>query len=189
MKTLGIFGTWRASPGSALYQQAYLLGRAAAETEFVLVTGGYSGVMEAASRGAYDTGGVAIGITCPELDAQLRPNSYLKEVIQESDLAQRTARCIAMSDKMVFFPGRTGTAAELTVALDLVSKGLKQSPLILWGPFWEPLLNALSQSNSNLEWPFDDANLKDFYTVAYGVSEALSCPTTLGFDRPGSEAR
>lgn len=174
VKSVGVFGTWRASAGSALYQQAYELGRAAAESGLIVVTGGYSGVMEAASRGAFDRGGTAIGVVCPELNAQLSPNPYLTEVIQERNLLRRTARCLEMSEMMVFFPGRTGTAGELMLALDLVSKGVKEPPLILWGSFWETFLEALSESNSTLQLPSDGENMRILYKVVHEPSEALT---------------
>lgn len=173
-KSVGVFGTWRAPVGSALYQQAYALGRAAAGSGLVVVTGGYSGVMEAAARGACEVGGVAIGVVCPELDAQLRANVYLTEVVRESSLLRRAARCLELSESMVFFPGRTGTAGELMLALDLVSKRVKVPPLVLWGAFWETFLAALGESNATLPLPSDGESVKDLYEVVHAPAEAIA---------------
>jgi hypothetical protein len=174
VKSIGVFGTWRAPVGSALYQQAYELGRAAAGNGLVVVTGGYSGIMEAAARGAFEAGGVAVGVVCPELDAQLSANSYLTEVVRESNLLRRAARCLEMSERMVFFPGRTGTAGELTLALDLVSKRAKEPPLVLWGAFWEAFVAALCTSNEMLQLPSDGESVKHLYKVACGPAEVLA---------------
>ena len=61
-----IFGGSQAKPGDPVYQEAYLLGSLLANAGHTIQTGGYIGVMEAASRGAAENGGHVIGMTCEE---------------------------------------------------------------------------------------------------------------------------
>src|SRR5262249_13771589 len=53
-------------------------GRAVAERGAVLLTGGRSGVMEAASRGARDAGGLTIGVLPGAGAAESPPNAYVE---------------------------------------------------------------------------------------------------------------
>ena len=58
-----VFGSSRPREDHADYEQARLLGRALAEAGFAVCSGGYGGVMEAASRGAKEAGGKTYGVT------------------------------------------------------------------------------------------------------------------------------
>ncbi|HOJ28319.1 MAG TPA: hypothetical protein PL059_04540, partial [Spirochaetota bacterium] len=44
------------------YDTAYAIGSFVAKNGWVLITGGRTGVMEAASKGAHDHGGIVVGI-------------------------------------------------------------------------------------------------------------------------------
>ena len=61
-KIVTIFGGSRCGENSPEYQQAKELGGRLAEAGFTICTGGYLGVMEAASRGAREKGGRVFGI-------------------------------------------------------------------------------------------------------------------------------
>ena len=50
-KVISVFGSSRPRPGDAEYADAQSLGTELARKGFVVCTGGYGGVMEAASRG------------------------------------------------------------------------------------------------------------------------------------------
>ncbi|HXF43110.1 MAG TPA: hypothetical protein VNK26_05165, partial [Pyrinomonadaceae bacterium] len=61
-KIVTIFGGSRCNADSEEYKEARKLGRLLAEAGFTICTGGYLGVMEAASRGAREAGGRVLGI-------------------------------------------------------------------------------------------------------------------------------
>ena len=61
-KIVTIFGGSRCNEKSPEYQEAKELGARLAEAGFTICTGGYLGVMEAASRGAREKGGRVFGI-------------------------------------------------------------------------------------------------------------------------------
>src|SRR5262247_4523439 len=62
-RIITVFGSSRPREDHADYEEARLLGRALAETGFAVCSGGYGGVMEAASRGAKEAGGKTYGVT------------------------------------------------------------------------------------------------------------------------------
>ena len=61
-KIVTIFGGSRCTEGTPEYREARALGARLAEAGFTICTGGYLGVMEAASRGARENGGRVFGI-------------------------------------------------------------------------------------------------------------------------------
>lgn len=150
---VGVFGTWRAQPGDAIYTRAEELGRALAVAGHAVLTGGYAGVMEAANRGATEAGGRSIGITCPEIDRLLPVNRWVKEHIQEADLLARLAACFRMIGGAVFLPGRSGTITELTLALEMREKGLLGHPVYLTCDYWDNLLLTYKDLNCALAYP------------------------------------
>ena len=63
LRIISVFGSSRPREGETDYEEARALGRALAERGFAVCTGGYGGVMEAASRGAKEAGGRTLAIT------------------------------------------------------------------------------------------------------------------------------
>jgi uncharacterized protein (TIGR00725 family) len=165
---VGIFGTWRALPGDSVYTTAREIGGSLASEGHRVLSGGYSGVMEAASRGAYDKGGTPIGVTCPELDDLLAVNRWVGERIRTTDLLDRLGTCMRMCEAALFFPGRAGTAAELAVASELREKGRLKLPLMLVGPFWTPLLEVQAGLNVQLPYPLSQEHSTSYVVVHSG---------------------
>jgi uncharacterized protein (TIGR00725 family) len=60
-KIVTVFGSSRPIVGNADYEEARALGKALAERGLAVCSGGYSGVMEAVSRGAKDAGEKRMG--------------------------------------------------------------------------------------------------------------------------------
>lgn len=162
---VGVFGTWRAPEDSLLYRQAWDVGRVAATAGGTVLTGAYSGIMEAAVRGAKEAGGKTLGYSWKELDAELSPNGYLDSLECFDSAAARLARLMEDSDVCVFFPGRTGTVAELALAVELRSKGRKRSPLVLWGDHWHCFFDFLHRANGNLDFPSDVSAPELYVTI------------------------
>ena len=150
---VAVFGTWRALPGSEIYANAEAVGRGFAELGGVVVTGGYSGVMEAAARGAKSVMGETAGYTCSRLDAELSVNQYIDRIVHSETLSERTARLVNDSDICIVLPGRLGTLAELTVALEARAKGEKEWPVLLLGPHWMGFFDWMKRSFSDLSVP------------------------------------
>lgn len=140
---IAVFGSADAEPGEILWQRAYDLGVEIARRGLATVTGGYGGVMEAASKGARDSGGEAIGVTCRIFRGRT-PNPFLSLEIEEEDLFSRTDRLIALSRGFVVLGGASGTLAELALLWAQTRAGQLQAPIVLWDAVWEKMAEDLA---------------------------------------------
>ena len=112
--------------------------------DYVIVTGGGPGIMEAANRGAWDAGGKSIGLNIT-LPMEQFPNPYITPSLcfQFHYFALRKMHFMLRAKAMVAFPGGYGTMDELFEALTLVQTGKVQSlPVILFGKeFWSRVVD------------------------------------------------
>lgn len=133
-----IFGSARLPQDNKHCRAAHDLGRMLAENKHTVITGGGPGIMEAASRGAYEVGGKSIGFNIT-LKHEQHPNPYLTDCITfEYFFARKVA--LAMAAKVfVFFPGGFGTMDELSEILCLMQEGkMPVMPVFLVGTgFWK----------------------------------------------------
>ncbi|MEP6957534.1 MAG: TIGR00730 family Rossman fold protein [Nitrospirota bacterium] len=112
--------------------------------DYVVITGGGPGIMEAANRGAADVRAKSIGlnITLPHEQA---PNSYITPELcfQFRYFAIRKMHFLIRAKALVAFPGGFGTLDELFETLTLVQTGKAQSVVIVLvgRAFWERLVN------------------------------------------------
>jgi len=136
---------------SSYYDEAREFGRLVSEDckenngrEFVIVTGGGPGIMEAANRGAYDVGAKSVGLNIT-LPMEQEPNQYISPELcyQFHYFAIRKMHFLMRAKALVAFPGGYGTMDELFEALTLVQVGKTQPlPIILFGEkFWRKLVN------------------------------------------------
>ena len=96
------------------YQIAYKVGFELAKSGAVLLTGGLGGVMEAASRGATEGGGFAIGII-PQ-DDKAKSNPYCDAVIATGIGYARDFVTANSADAVIVVGGGAGTLIELCAA-------------------------------------------------------------------------
>ena len=105
--------------GSSADEQTLALaesvGKTIAAQGGVLVCGGMGGVMEAAARGAKETGGVTVGIL-PTYNAK-SGNPYIDIAIPTGMGHGRNMLVVAAGDIVVALPGSQGTHSEVTYAL------------------------------------------------------------------------
>ncbi len=141
---VAVFGSSEPVPDSLLYQEARETGRMLAERGYIVLTGGYSGVMEGASRGAMEAGGHTVGVLC-DIFTRRTANEYVQESIPTADLLERTRILIEKSAACVILHGKAGTLAELTFTWALHRAGcLPDRPVILLGEGWPGFLDSLS---------------------------------------------
>ncbi len=114
------------------------------QCDFVIVTGGGPGIMEAANRGAFDVGAKSIGLNIT-LPREQQPNPYITPELcfQFRYFAIRKMHFLLRAKALVIFPGGFGTLDELFEALTLVqTKKMPPLPIVLFGrEFWEKVLN------------------------------------------------
>jgi hypothetical protein len=112
--------------------------------DYVVMTGGGPGIMEAANRGAYevDAKSVGLNITLPE---EQFPNPYISPGLcfQFHYFALRKMHFLLRAKALVIFPGGFGTLDELFDALTLKQVGRMQDiPIILFGrEYWKQVIN------------------------------------------------
>lgn len=138
-----VFGSSRAIPTDPVYEEAMRLGRLLAEGGYEVCTGGYSGLMEAVSRGAAEAGGRVVGVTVKSWASRIRPNAWLGEEIAAEHLFERLLR-LTESDAYVALPGGLGTLGEVALAWNLFqTESIAVRPLILVGGLWPRLVTCL----------------------------------------------
>jgi uncharacterized protein (TIGR00730 family) len=180
MTCVTIFGGSRVEPGSDDYLAAEQLGRALAECGFSVVTGGYSGTMEAVSRGAKDAGGHVIGVTVEVIARNFErlPNSFLDQEVRTAALLERIDKMIELGEAYVVLPGGAGTLVELGVVWNLALLGaLQNKPIIVVGPGWERVLQMMTRELHAIDHDLS------FLRFARDVDEAVSLLVkSLSFD-------
>jgi uncharacterized protein (TIGR00725 family) len=140
-----IFGGSKCRDTDPEYAEALRVGALLADTGFTVCTGGYAGVMEAASRGAHERGGRVIGITMNQFKSE--PNRYLTEKVPSEHFYERLQRLITQSVGYIALRGGMGTVTEISLVWNkLQTRVLEPRPLVLLGDCWPPVVKA-SQSN------------------------------------------
>jgi hypothetical protein len=165
---VAVFGAAAADTDAPLYERARSVGRALAERGLAVVTGGYGGVMEAASRGAREAGGEAIGVTCSVFRGRV-PNPYLSLEIEEPDLCARTGRLIHLARGFVVLEGNAGTLAELATLWAYARANVLPGPIALWDEAWARIVDDLQRAERL------DARAARQTRVAASLAEAVSC--------------
>ena len=112
--------------------------------EYVVVTGGGPGIMEAGNRGAADVGAKSIGLNI-DLPFEQEPNPYITPNLcfQFRYFALRKMHFLYRAKALVVFPGGFGTMDELFETLTLLQTGKARgiSVVLIGKTFWEDLIN------------------------------------------------
>ncbi len=129
-KTIAVYGSSAISQDSHEAQQAEQLGKLLTEAQFKICNGGYTGVMEACSRGAHSVNGQITGVICAAFTKR-SPNPYLTDTINTNDLIERITTLMRLADAYIVLDGSIGTMAELLLAWNLVVTGWDKPVLIV----------------------------------------------------------
>jgi uncharacterized protein (TIGR00725 family) len=185
---ISVFGSSHPAEGSPPYAVAMDLGRRLARKGHTVLTGGYSGTMEAVSRGAAEAGGHVIGVTCGEVErSYLRiANPWVQEEWKKETLLERLMALIFSCDAAMALPGGPGTLTEIALTWNLmIVGGISRRPLILIGQEWATLFHEFFEMHSEyvppnrrelLLFAADSATAVGLLTAAKGPIRAEGAP-------------
>lgn len=143
-----IFGGSSPLPESKEYLFAYELGKTLGKNGYTILTGGYMGTMEASSKGAFESGGHVVGVTCVEIEKwrNRNHNPWVKEEWKLETLHDRMIRLIDSCDAAIALPGGPGTMAEITLMWNRIQiEAIPSVPIILVGDEWKKIFNTFFQ--------------------------------------------
>jgi uncharacterized protein (TIGR00730 family) len=144
-KRITVFGGSTPRPGDPAYQEAYDLGTMIGAAGCTVLTGGYSGTMEAVSRGACESGGHVVGVTCSALEVwrPLPPNEWVAEEMRYPTLRERMYALMDHCDIALALPGGIGTLAEIAAMWSSLQTGeLNHPPQIVIGEGWREVFSV-----------------------------------------------
>ena len=140
------FGSSRSKERDKYYRLAYETAFNLGKLGYTIITGGGPGIMEAANRGAHDSGTLSVGLNI-EIPREQQPNKYQNLSLKFDYFFVRKVMLIKYSLAYIIFPGGFGTFDELFEALTLIQTGKSyRFPLILIGSeYWNPIVNYMSE--------------------------------------------
>jgi uncharacterized protein (TIGR00730 family) len=129
--------------------------------DYVVVTGGGPGVMEAGNRGASDVGAPSIGLNIV-LPHEQAPNLFVTPELAFNFhyFATRKIHFLLRAKAVAIFPGGFGTLDEFFETLTLIQTGrMERIPVLLFGmEFWKKVINFEALAEEGTISP-DDPNL------------------------------
>jgi uncharacterized protein (TIGR00730 family) len=140
-----VFGSARYKEENIYYRVARNFGKKIAEAGFTTMTGGGPGIMEAANRGAFESGGMSVGCNI-RLPFEQKENPYLTRSVTFEHFFVRKVLLVKYSYAFIIMPGGFGTMDEFFEILTLVqTKTVTNFPIVLFGKeFHQPLMNMIS---------------------------------------------
>ena len=141
------FGSARTPVDDPHYAKGVELGRMLTEAGFAVITGGGPGAMEAVNKGAFEAGGVSVGLGI-ELPFEAGLNEYVNLGINFRYFFARKTMFVKYSQGYIALPGGLGTLDELFEAMTLVqTQKITSFPIVLLGvKEWSGLLDWMGEA-------------------------------------------
>jgi uncharacterized protein (TIGR00730 family) len=170
-----IFGSARTRPNDKYYHAAVAIGKGLAKHNLAVITGGGPGIMEAANKGAMQSGGKSVGLNI-ELPHEQSSNRFSNVPIHFHYFFARKVCFVKYSLGFIFMPGGFGTLDEFFEVITLVQTGrIPQFPMILYGKnYWTGLLKW-AKTQMRDEHNFISANDLDLVTIVDKSEQAVEC--------------
>jgi uncharacterized protein (TIGR00730 family) len=172
-RAVSVFGSARTPRDHPHYAAGVAIGAALAQAGYAVITGGGPGAMEAANRGASQSGGMSVGLGI-ELPFEQDLNEWVDVGIAFRYFFVRKTMFVKYAQAFVILPGGFGTLDELFEALTLVqTRKVTRFPVILFGTeYWSGLL-AWIRSTLAGTGTINAADL-DLITVTDDIGEIMS---------------
>jgi len=171
-----IFGSARTAPDRPIYQKCVQFSRLLAELDYMVITGGGGGIMQAGNEGAGEENSFAVNIQLPfEQDTnKIMANS--KRGLVYKYFFNRKVAFLKEADAIALFPGGFGTMDEAMEAITLLQTGKNPPiPIVLVdddnGGYWEDWFQFVR----NVMLPSGLISGEDFglFTITRSAQEAV----------------
>lgn len=154
---VSIFGSARTKPGEKYYELSVQMAAKLVDEGFGIITGGGPGVMEAGNKGAYNAGGLSVGLNI-DLPFEQNHNPYIDQDknMNYDYFFVRKVMFVKYAQGFVVMPGGFGTLDELFEVLTLIqTKKISEVPVILVGSdFWtgmkDWIVNTMLNEHGNI---------------------------------------
>ncbi len=145
-----VFGSARLKEEDAYYQAAREFGKRIAGMSFTTITGGGPGIMEAANRGAFEAGGISVGMNIL-LPHEQHENPYLTTSIVFEHFFTRKVMLVKHSFAFIIMPGGFGTMDEGFEIITLIqTRMVDRYPVVLFGSvFYKSILEEMQVMAKN----------------------------------------
>jgi len=173
-KSVTVFGSSLAPKSSEHYKLAYDLGnRIATDIKYAVITGGGPGIMEAANKGAYDAGGVSIGMNI-SLPHEHSINPYVTHSMKFAYFFSRKTMMEFAAEAYIFFPGGFGTFDELFGVLTLIQTGKipHVAVILMDSKFWNPVNDLIKKTLLKDFQAIEERDLKLFH-ITDSIDDAM----------------
>ncbi len=156
---VSFFGSARTLPDDPYYELTVTLAAQFSKHGYSIITGGGPGIMEAANKGASESGGNSVGLNI-DLPFEQEPNPFSNIPLSFKYFFVRKVMFVKYAMAFICMPGGFGTLDEVFEAITLIqTRRIKPFPIILVGQdFWgglqgwikEKLLSAGNVDNDDL---------------------------------------
>ena len=173
-KSVSIFGSSQAKPDGDVYKKTEeLAGRISRELGYAVITGGGPGIMEAANKGAYEAGGVSLGLNV-SLPHERSTNAYATQAIKFSYFFSRKTMLVFAAEAYIFFPGGYGTFDELFNVLTLIQTGkIPRVPVVLFdSKYWNPLRDFMLEHTCKKYGAISESDL-GYFEITDSLDRAI----------------
>lgn len=169
---IAVFGSARFNEKDFFYEKAREFGKKIAAIGFTTMTGGGPGIMEAANRGAFESGGKSVGCNI-QLPFEQKANPYVQTSITFELFFVRRTMLIKYSYAFIIMPGGFGTMDEFFETITLIqTKTITQFPIVLFGKdYYKDLMETIQAMATHGTISTEDLNL---VLLTDDVEEAMS---------------
>lgn len=168
---ISIFGSARTQPGSPYYELTVEVASKLSKSGFGIISGGGPGIMEAANRGANQSGGKSVGLNIDlPFEQHFNPFIDADKNLNFDYFFVRKVMFTKYAQGFVMMPGGWGTMDEFfEVATLIQTKKFTQTPLVCIGSaYWQGLFDwmksVMLEKESNIS-PGDLDLIKIFDTA------------------------
>ena len=163
---ISIFGSARTPASDRYYEMARELAAMLTKDGYTVITGGGPGIMEAANRGAKESGGTSVGLNI-DLPFEQAPNPYIGKLLSFRYFFCRKVMFAKYSKALIAFPGGFGTLDELFEHITLVqTMKIPPMPIVLVGrDFWEDMMKWIEKTLLHGEKYISPEDMKLFQLV------------------------